>query len=225
MKSRLAALVIVIALLVAAEGIRRTARVEATLADAQEQLTTLGAVSRDTDEQLDAAMATAGRVPMLGPRLQIEVRHTRAMQAYWQRDYTALTAGVLAPSTDDTDPTLLLLSANAAFRLAATRTGTPQTLARGLDDVLKAYVNVLDRAPANADAAYNYELVSRLRGALSGGRMSAMPQPDAGSMQGQPGEPPKGTPRSDFNVIVPLRPDERQEQLDPGAGTEFKRKG
>mgnify|MGYP003348064043 CR=1 FL=1 len=94
-----------------------------------------------------------------------------------------------------------------------------------LDDVLKGYATVLDRDPGNRDAAYNYEFVARLRGALAGGRTSGAAEPEARSIQGEQGEPPQGTRKSDFNVIVPLRPEERQEQLDPGGGAEFKRKG
>jgi hypothetical protein len=91
--------------------------------------------------------------------------------------------------------------------------------------VLKGYGRVLDQSPASLDAAYNYEFVARLRNALSGGRASGLPEPESRSMQGEEGEPPEGTRKSDFNVIVPLRPEERQEQLDPGSGAEFKRKG
>ena len=87
------------------------------------------------------------------------------------------------------------------------------------------YLTVLKNSPRNEDAAYNYEFVSRLRGALAGGRTSGAAEPEARSIQGEQGEPPQGTRKSDFNVIVPLRPEERQEQLDPGGGAEFKRKG
>jgi len=225
MKSVLVALVLVIALIAAAEGFRRAAVIEDALATADEQLTTTGATSREADAALDAALGLASRLPVLGPRLEQQVRRNRATQAYWQGEYAALVSGPLSPAAAESDATIQLLSANAAFRQAVARGGTPQALARSLDDVLKGYSTVLDRDPASVNGAYNYEFVARLRGALAGGRTSGMPQPDSRSMQGEPGEPPKGTPKSDFNVIVPLRPEERQEQLDPGAGAEFKRKG
>ncbi|MEQ1760267.1 MAG: hypothetical protein ABL986_18270 [Vicinamibacterales bacterium] len=225
MKSVLVSIVLVIVLIAAAEAFRRAAAIEDALAVADEQLTTSGAASRDTDEALDNALALAARVPVLGPRLQQDVRQNRAAQAYWQGEYAALVSGPLAPAATDNDPTLQLLSANAAFRQAVMRAGTPQVLARGLDEVLKGYGAALDKAPGNVDAAYNYEFVARLRSALAGGRASGMPEPEERNMQGEPGEPPKGTPKSDFNVIVPMRPEERQEQLDPGTGAEFKRRG
>lgn len=225
MKSVLVSLVLVVALAAAAEGVRRAAAIEDALATADEQLTTTGATSRNADAELDSAVAVASRLPVIGPRLEQQVRRNRATQAYWQREYAALVSGPLAPAATDTDAVIQLLSTNASFRQIAARGGTPQALARGLDDVLKGYSGVLDRDPSNLNGAYNYEFVVRLRSALAGGRTAGMPGPESRSMQGEPGQPPPGTPKSDFNVIVPLRPEERQEQLDPGAGAEFKRKG
>jgi hypothetical protein len=225
MKSVIVSLVLVLACIAAAQGFRRAAAIEDVLATADEQLTTAGATSREADETLDAAIEAASRLPVLGPRLEAQVRRNRATQAYWQGEYAALASGPLAPTPTETDATIQLLSANAAFRQVVSRGGTPQALARGLDEVLKAYSDVLDRDPSNVNGAYNYEFVSRLRGALAGGRTSGMPDPDSRNMQGEPGKPPEGTRQSDFNVIVPLRPEERQEQLDPGAGAEFKRQG
>lgn len=225
MKSVLVAVILVGALIAGAEGFRRAAVIEDALATADEQLTTTGATSRDADAALDSALGVASRLPVIGPRLEQQVRRNRATQAYWSREYAALVSGPLAPAVTETDATLQLLAANAAFRQAVARGGTPQALARSLDDVLKAYGTVLDRDASNVNGAYNYEFVSRLRAALTAGRGGSMPKPEGGSMQGEPGEPPEGTPKSEFNVIVPLRPDEREEQLDPGTGGDFKRKG
>ncbi len=225
MKSVLVSLVLVVALVAAAEGFRRAAAIEDALATANEQLTTTGVTSRAADAALDSALGVASRLPVLGPRLEQQVRRNRATQAYWQRDYASLVSGPLAPAPVETDATIQLLSTNAAFRLAVARGGAPQALARTLDDVLKGYGGVLDRDPSNVSGAYNYEFVSRLRTALAAGRTSGIPKLESQTMQGEPGEPPEGTPKSDFNVIVPLRPDEREEQLDPGTGSDFKRKG
>lgn len=225
MKVLVAPLIAAVLLIAAAEGLRRAAGTEDALAAAGRELTTTGATSRETDASLDRALDLGRRVPLLGARLETDVRRHRATEAYWQRDFASLVSGPLAPTPTDTDPALLLLSANAAFRQVATRTGTPQQITRALDDVLKGYGTLLERDPGNADAAYNYEYVARLRSALAGGRMSALPQQTEQSMQGEQGEPPQGTQKSDFNVIVPLRPEERQEQLDPGSGNTFQRKG
>jgi hypothetical protein len=225
MRSLVIPLVLVVVIVAAAEGLRRASTIEDALATADEQLTTSGVTSRESDEAVEQAVGMVSRIPVLGPRLERDVRRNRATQAYWQREYAAFTSGPLAPAGGESDSTILLLSANASFRQVVAREKTPQTLARGLEDVLKSYGTVLDQDPANVDGAYNYEFVARLRSALAGGRASAMPDPEARSMQGEEGEPPEGTKKSDFNVIVPLRPEERQEQLDPGAGAEFQRKG
>ena len=113
----------------------------------------------------------------------------------------------------------------SGYRQAVRQNRDRQSLTRSLEDVLKAYTTVLDTDGTNADAAYNYEFVARLRSALAGGRTSGAPPEPSRNMQGEKGEPPKGTPKSEFNVIVPMRPDERQEQVDPGAGIDFQRKG
>ena len=44
-------------------------------------------------------------------------------------------------------------------------------------------------------------------------------------MHGEEGSPPNQVKPSDFNIIVPLRPDERQEQSDPQSGSTLQRKG
>jgi hypothetical protein len=225
MKSVVVALVVVVVLVIAGEGFRRAGLVEEALARADEQLTTSGAASRELEAELDEAIELASPVPVIGPGLSRQVRLNRAIQAYWQREYVSLSSGPLAPVAGETDATLQLLAANAAFRQAVSRTGTPQVLARGLDDVLKGYAGVLDVDPSNVNAAFNYEFTARLRSALAGGRSGGPPGAPSRNMQGEQGDPPEGTRKSDFNVIVPLRPEERQEQMDPGAGAEFKRQG
>ncbi len=225
MKSVLAALLAVVALVAVAEGLRRAASIEETLATADAQLTTTGTTTRDIDEAIDASLALTSRLPLLGTRLEQRVRRFRANQAYWLGEYDALINGPLAPTAGAPDATIQLLAANAAFRRVAAQKATPQVLAKSLDEVLKAYGAVIDADPTNVTGAYNYELVARLRNALAGGRTSGMPEGETPDMQGEEGEPPEGTRKSDFNVIVPLRPEERQEQMDPGSGADFKRKG
>ena len=226
MKTLAAHLLIVLVLVGAAEALRRAATIEERIATTQEQLITAGVTTQVADADLDASVAFTARVPLLGPRLERQVARQRAVAAYWRGDYALLTPMAATPAGDESvDPALRFLAANAVYRTAlrAPRT-TNQALARRLDDVLKGYAAVLEDDPAMADAAYNYEYVTRLRAALAANRTAA-PAPRTPNMQGEKGEPPQGSKQSDFNVIVPLRPEERQEQLDPGAGAEFKRKG
>jgi hypothetical protein len=117
------------------------------------------------------------------------------------------------------------ISANAMLRELARQPVDRQALARSLDAVLKAYVSVLDVDPNDVDAAYNYEFVSRLRAALAAGRGGGVPLPLESDVHGEKGSPPPQTKPNEFNIIVPLRPEERQEQIDPQAGTVPPRRG
>ena len=218
--------VIVLALVVSGEAFRRAALIEDRLATADEQLTTDGRVAPDVAAALDESTGSVARVPVLGARLDREVRYQRAEAAYWQGDYASLAVQPTpAGGTAENDPALLLVTANAAFRRAVLQNRTAPTLAKALDEVLKAYAAVLQADPASTDAAFDYEYVARLRTALTAGRGAAVPAPRTASMQGEEGEPPMGSKQTDFNVIVPLRPEERQDQMDPGQGATFKRKG
>ena len=69
MKAVLVPLLLVIILVLAAEGFRRAATIEEALATADEQLTTTGAASRDSETALDSALGLAGRLPVLGARM------------------------------------------------------------------------------------------------------------------------------------------------------------
>ncbi len=173
---------------------------------------------------VDEIVRDAKRIPLIGQRIERAVRLQRAETAYWRRDYDTLPPAA-APGSRDFDPPLQLISTNAAYRNAVLQLRTSQALARGLDEVIKGYASVLEVAPALSDAAYNYEFVARLRNALASGRGSTVPAPMTPNMQGEGGAPPEETKKGDFNVIVPLRPDEREDQLDPGGGAEIQRKG
>ena len=90
-------------------------------------------------------------------------RRDAATANYWRARYIeAMDVG-----RQDIDPDLLLIAANATFR-ASQREGHagPQAVQR-LDGVLQAYASVLKAAPRQADAAYNYEFVARLRDAIA----------------------------------------------------------
>ncbi|MEQ1574991.1 MAG: hypothetical protein ABL993_12170 [Vicinamibacterales bacterium] len=225
MKRFTAHLAIVLILVAAAEALRRAAMIEEGIATSQEQLTLASASTATADADLDASVAYARRIPVIGPQIERAVRLQRAETAYWRGDYQSLAPAAAAPTSQDFDPTLQLVSTNAAYRNAVIQQRSSQALARSLDDVIKGYASVLEAAPDLSDAAYNYEFVARLRNVLASGRGSTAPMPRSPNMQGEEGAPPEGTKKGDFNVIVPLRPDEREDQLDPGSGAEIRRKG
>jgi hypothetical protein len=231
-KKMLVRLIVAAILLAAGEGFRRAASVEERLATAEERLTTQTAsVTPASYDEVEQTLSFATSVPVIGDRILRDVRHERAVAAYWTGDYgtviaTARGNSAAADTPADTDPDLQFLAANASFRdTLRTRRDRPAVL-RGLDESLRAYSDVLKAAPAHETAAYNYEFVSRLRNAVARGRGDDdIPTGAPPNMQGEEGSPPQGTKPPEFNVIVPMRPDERQEQFDAGESGPAKRRG
>ncbi|SRR5258706_7269716 len=212
-------IVVVILLLAGGELFRRTAVFEDAVAAAQQRLTTQNpadTVPQDSDA-LDPPLIAS--LPVVGARIGADVRRQSALAAYWRSDYAALSG------KDFSDPALRFIAANAMFRDLTRQPVNAQVLVRGLDAVLKAYDSVLEVDPNDVDAAYNYEFVSRLRGAVAAGRANSIKLPSQSNMHGEKGAPPTQTKPGEFNIIVPLRPDEREEQLQPGAGVVPERKG
>src|SRR5205085_3909206 len=120
---------------------------------------------------------------MLGKTADADARDARASAGYWRTDYAAIGAqrdanGVIT----ETNPAILLLTANAAFR-ATQASGDRLDTVRRLDNVVKGYADVL-KAPAcgagdracdgrAADAAFNYEYAIRTRDTLARARGAA----------------------------------------------------
>lgn len=215
--------VVLIVLLAGGEVFRRTATFEDALSTGQERLTTLNpadGLAREDDAERAAPLAAS--LPIVGPPIRADLQRQRALAAYWRADYAALKTP--EPEGQPISAATRLIAANGMFRDLARQPGNSQTLVRGLDAVLKAYVSVLDVDPDEVDAAYNYEFVSRLRGAIAAGRANSISLPSESNMHGEKGSPPSQTKPGEFNIIVPLRPDERQE-LEPGLGAVPQRKG
>lgn len=170
--------------------------------------------------------------------LHDEARRQQAWQAYWRGDLPVAPVGA---GDRKTDPTIMLIRANATFRVAlndAARAGAAR-----LDPAVEAYAEVLRADPGNRDAAYNYEYAVRRRDQIakqSGGHKTAsaaasptattaspdhpLGLPAGPTVHGWPGGlPPEGGMRK-FNMVVPMRSDERKE-LTPGLGPETKRRG
>jgi hypothetical protein len=223
----IARVVLAVLLLAAAEAFNRAASIEETLAAAQERLATLraGAVPTGYDE-VERSLAFASRIPVVGEPMLADVRTQRAMASYWTGDYATLTGIQPGTAPDQTDdPDVLFLAANSAYRRLVQSKPDRAALVRGLDDVLRRYGDVLKLAPGHVDAAFNFEFTARVRDAVSRGRQTQALAEGNPSMHGEEGEPPQGTKPPEFNVIVPMRPDERQDQFDAGVGGAPTRKG
>src|SRR5204862_5788209 len=107
------------------------------------------------------------------------------------------------------------------------------------------YTDLLKKNAGNADAAYNYEYIVRLRDTLSKARpvapgkledpnriapkapglVMAGDLPEGRTVHGDPGAPPPNTDMTQFKMHIPIRPDERQGGSDAGQGKQKVRKG
>ena len=196
------------------------------MAEAQENLIMRPAgTAIATYDGLADRIGVAERIPVAGPAIRADIARQRADAVYWQRDYTSLMSA--SPEDgDDMDPVTVFLSGNAAFRdLQRRNPKADEAAVQALDGVLERYTRVLQSDPGHVDAAYNYEFIVRLRNAAARGRPTNLrPQTDADA-KGERGSPPPNTKPPEFNVIVPMRPDERRDQFEAGSGSVPVRKG
>ena len=226
---------------------------ESRLADVHKQLATLRYADADTEgDEVEQSLGVERRVPVLGPAAENDLRDARAAAGYWRLDYAAI-----APHHDangvvtESDPAILLLSANGAFRASQNATDRGDA-SRRLDNVVKSYGEVLKTqasgcaAGAQAcetravDAAYNYEFAIRAREMLVRGRPAvtakntARPQlrptdeqdlPSGSTLHGKPGGPPPATDMNQFKIVIPKRGEERKDAPDAGKGGQKIRKG
>jgi hypothetical protein len=221
-------IIVAAVLVVGSFGLRSAAEVERQIATAQQTLTIMGPLAAMDDyDAIDIESAAVTRLPLVGSALRNEVERQRAYAAYWLGDYATLPPVGEESATLNTAVDLVMLSANAGFHTVQRSELDPVAAIRGLDMVLLSYTQVLQDEPANLDAAFNYEFVAIQRILLAAGEQ--LPpldetQADPSEMHGAQGAPPPDTAPSDFNVIVPMRPDERGE-FEAGAGGVRQRQG
>ena len=251
MKSALGPFAIAIVLTLAGAGLWLAGRTETRLADVHKELATLQYADAQSDSaavEQSQSIALERRVPVVGKAAETDARDTRAAAGYWRTDYAAI-----APQHDangvitETDPAILLLNANAAFR-ASQANGDRLDTVRRLDTSVKSYAEVL-KAPACGagdracdsramDAAYNYEYAIRSRDQLArqrgpaGKSAAKMVKPGdetdlpAGpTLHGKPGAPPAAVDMNQFKIVIPKRGEERKDAPDAGKGGQKIRKG
>src|SRR4051812_47252867 len=249
MKSVLGPFVVAIVLALGGGALWLAGRTETQLADVHKQLATLQyADAQSEGSEVEQGLGMERRVPMFGKAAETDARGARASAGYWRTDYAAI-----APQHDpngvitETDPAILLLNANAAFR-ASQAGGDRLDTVRRLDTVVKSYADVL-KAPACGagdrgcdgramDAAFNYEYAIRTRDLLAKQRGPAAKAPaktakaadesdlPAGpTLHGNPGAPPKAVDMNQFKIVIPKRGEERKDAPDAGKGGQKIRKG
>jgi hypothetical protein len=252
MKSAVGPFVVAIVLVLAGAGLWLAGRTETRLAEVHKQLATLqyaDAQSTGADVERSQSLALERRVPMLGKAAETDARDVRAAAGYWRTDYAAI-----APQKDangvvtESDPAILLLNANAAFR-ASQAAGDRLDTVRRLDTVVKSYAEVL-KAPAcgagdrtcdgrATDAAFNYEYAIRTRDLLAkqrgpapvkgAAKLAAKAEetdlPAGPTLHGRPGAPPAAVDMNQFKIVIPKRGEERKDAPDAGKGGQKIRKG
>ena len=214
------------------------ARLTRRVAEAHERLATL---HYDPEDDIDSAMTVWNRLPWSVSAAGADVERHRATVSYWLSRYSLLSEMTSSANPQaPTDPSLLFVAANASFRSSTPQDADRKAVAERLDGVIQAYADVLRRDPNYSDAAFNYEFVSKLRDTLAkappkgSAKDKKAPEkhenvsvdlPAGPTVHGRPGGPPEDTDMGDFKTITPMRYDEREEQMDPGRGKEFRRKG
>jgi hypothetical protein len=208
----------IIALLLVAAGaiLWRSSEMERRLAAAERDLAMLR-----YEEARDAAKQPGGRLAALMPgagRTIADAKTVESTASYWRGDYEAVAENADAK----------LLAANAAYRNMRKTGGSWQAVVGKMDSVIKQYAEILREDPANAEAAFNYEYVVRLRQVIAARKspVAAFDAMDQGlTIHGFAGAPPEDADMKKFKMIVPMRPDERLEAEKAGKGTTKVKKG
>ena len=104
--------------------------------------------------------------------------------------------------------------------------------------MLQAYAAVLKASPRHADAAYNYEYVSRVRDRVASRVPGKTPPalapvaaaragdlPGGPTIHGRPGGPPPEAKAEEFQVIAPMEYGDREAQPEATPGGKIQRKG
>ncbi|HEV3060853.1 MAG TPA: hypothetical protein VGY48_21585 [Vicinamibacterales bacterium] len=214
-------------------------KAEQRLADAHRDLAMLQYADASAESDATAAVRPiAQRVAGIGGAAQMDARELHATADYWQARYPDLEPKRDAGgSVTETDPEVLFLAANAAFRASQTDADR-NTALRKLDATVKSYADVLKTAAAPVDAAYNYEYSIRVRDALAkrspaqakaaAARAAADADTDlpAGpTLHGRPGGPPAKSDMAQFKIVIPKRGEERKDDPQAGKGNVKVRKG
>jgi len=219
-----------VALALLGAGLLTAASLDRDLASAQERV---AAQKYDdvepTYETAEKYYDYASHVPGVGDGPANDIRAKHATLHYWQKDYAAVipqpTDPIGAVAQDNTD--LQLVVANAVYRTNQSKMKDKESTIAALDQSILTYVSVLKNSPKNEDAAFNFELLVRLRDDIDKGKRKPGPAemvlkgPD-----GAAGAPPTiDSSMSDFKIYIPLESQERQDQGVAGKAGAGKRKG
>ena len=204
------------------------ARLQRSLADAQEQTSTQQyGLARQSLDAAETRLRYAGWVPQVGAETVREVRARQAALLYWQRDYAKVLPAQAEPvaAVDESNVELQLVVANAAYRAGLKGVTERAAALQVLNEVANGYLTVLKNNTWHEEAAYNYEYVIRLRDEVAKGRRLPPDAPPSDLELGSRGAPSDTTTKG-FQIYVPLQGDEKSpEGGDAAKATEKARKG
>jgi len=232
MRTVISRILIAVALAVAAWLSWSESTLAARVADAKQDIATL---DHDKLDAMTPRASWSDYLPGERRRLSDDIRVAKATVAYWLGRYNA----VAADTTDsEADATILLATANAAYREAQRDPAVGPAAVQRLDGVLQAYASVLKASTRNADAAYNYEYVARIRDEVAGspqGRIAKSPVvngpvmggdlPAGPTIHGGPGAPPPDARMEELQTIMPMEYGDREAQPEATPGAKRQRKG
>lgn len=240
MKSVVAPLLLAMVFVLAGAAFWVTGRADERVSAVHHQLATLQYnAASTTGADVEQSMDLERRVPVLGPAAAADVHDATTTAKYWQGDLEGVAPQHDATGTvNETDPAILLLAANAAFRGSQTAADRADTLRR-LDGAIKSYADALKATGHPIDAAYNYEFAVRTRDSLGKARAAAAKTaavvrkpvdeasdlPSGPTLHGRPGGPPPKTEMSQFKIVIPKRGEERKDNPEAGKGGQKVRKG
>ena len=241
MRSVIVPVLVAVLLAVVGAAFWMAGQADRRVADVHQQLATLRyASAAEAGANLEGSLDLERRLPVVGAQATTDVHDAAATARYWKSDYAGVQPQHDASGTvTETDPAVLLLSANAAFRASQATTDRADTLRR-LDTAVKSYADALRTSAAQQiDTAYNYEYAVRVRDALGKARPGAPAKaapakqaqaesadlPSGPTLHGRPGAPPTKSEMSQFKIVIPKRGDERKDNPEAGKGGQKIRRG
>ncbi len=220
MKTFLRYLVPALLLAGAALALLAGSRLERRLAAADRALATLDLAGAAAGyDRVAASLAPTARVPGLLGGLRDTVAVKQAAVRYWRGDYLPILTFYDSPDSPSIagNLNLQLLVANARYR-AGQRPDASRDMALGaLDRAIGVYRRVIEANDGHPDAAFNYELMVRLRSRIAAG--DPVPDVRPPSVPGAEGTDPEEADMEDIQIYVPRdRFVEPEETEDPTIG-------
>ena len=219
-KTALRYLVPALLLAAAALALLAGSRLERRLAVADRALATLDLAGAAAGyDEVAAALATTVRIPAVLGGVRDTVAVKQAAVRYWRGDYLPIVTFYDSPDSPSIagNVDLQFLVANARYR-AGQRPDASRDMALGaLDRAIGVYRRVIEANDGHPEAAFNYELMVRLRSRIAAG--DPVPDVRPPSVPGNEGTEPEEADMEDIQIYVPRdRFVEPEETEDPTIG-------